>query len=70
MCKQGIIAQINNYKCFSKHRANIMMVLSQFSRKSCSNNIRNINDANDSSVLEAGRAYGTVHLADPTSKLI
>jgi hypothetical protein len=44
-----------------------MMVLPQFSRKSCSNNI---NHANDSSVLEAGRAYGTVHLADPTSKLI
>jgi len=68
--KQGIIAQINNYKCFNKHCANIKMVLSQFSRKSCSNNIRNINGADDSSVLEAGRAYGTVHLADPTSKLI
>ena len=46
------------------------MILSQFPRKSCSNNIHNINHANDSSVLEAGRAYGTVHLADPTSKLI
>jgi hypothetical protein len=47
-----------------------MTVFSQFSWKSCSNNIRNINDANDSSMLEAGRAYGTVRLADPTSKLI